>query len=206
MNRARKIVAITALASSTALASGPVKKARPDPPPPFSTPVEQCIIPAASYQNVNPHVLRAILVVESSLKPSVVATNRNGTVDVGMAGINSIHFPTLAKFGVAPDDLKNPCVASYVGAWILRRVMNQGGNTWAGIASYHSSTPYFNRRYQILLHNELVRSGVIAGSKLPVPPLDPGRRSDPGPAGKNATAQAAPAVVYDLSARDQQTN
>lgn len=143
------------------------------PAPPFSSNVERCIIPAANYHRVNPHVLRAILVVESSLRPDRIGVNRNGSIDVGMAQINSIHFPALAKYGIAPVHLMDPCVATYVAAWQLRRAMAQGGNTWAAIANYHSANPYFNHRYQILLQNELVRSKVIAGQIVPVPPLQP---------------------------------
>jgi hypothetical protein len=84
---------------------------------------------------------------------------------------NSMHFRELAKFGIAPGHLKDACIATYVAAWHLKRNIVNSGNTWRGIANYHSATPYFNQRYQILLKNELIRSGALAGSIQPVPSI-----------------------------------
>ena len=121
---------------------------------------DPCLMPAAQRHGVNPHILRAILQVESGMRPHVVSRNRNGTIDVGMAQINSIHFRELAQWGITPDLRLDPCVATHVAAWHLKRVMLRHGNTWFGIAAYHSTTPVNNQRYQILLRQELVRTGV----------------------------------------------
>lgn len=137
----------------------------------FSTPAERCILPASQYHSVNPYILRAILKVESSLKPTTVSRNSNDTVDIGIGGINSKHLPELSKYGVTPDNLKDACVGTYVAAWHLSSVIRRHGNTWFGVASYHSTTPYFNNRYQILLNNELVGSGTLEGTLYQVPPL-----------------------------------
>lgn len=133
----------------------------------------RCIAPAAQHHGVNKDILRAIIAVESGFRPDVVTSNKNGSIDVGLAGINSIHFPELAKHGITPEKLKDPCVSTYVAAWKVRKKMQRWGNNWFGIAAYHSETPYFNARYQILLHNKLVDFGVMAGPKLRVPPLRP---------------------------------
>lgn len=117
-------------------------------------------MPAAQRHGVNPFILRAILQVESGMRPHVVSRNRNGSIDVGMAQINSIHFRELAQWGITPERLLDPCVATHVAAWHLKRVMQQHGNTWFGIAAYHSVTPVHNQRYQALLRQELVRTGV----------------------------------------------
>jgi hypothetical protein len=143
------------------------------PPPPFSTSTERCILPAAQFHGVNPFVLRAILKVESNLNPGAVGKNDNQSVDVGIGQMNSTHFKELAKYGIGPDQLKDACVGTYVAAWHLKKGIAAHGNTWEAIARYHSSTPYFNKRYQILLSNELVRSKVLVGVIQPVPPLRP---------------------------------
>ena len=140
-------------------------------PEPFSTEQERCIVPAAEFHQVNPHILRAILRVESSLRPNTVTRNTNGTLDVGMGGMNSSHFRELAKYGIAPEHLLDACVATYVAAWHLKKNVDKFGNTWFGVAAYHSATPYFNERYQAMLYNELVKSGTVQGSMLAVPPL-----------------------------------
>lgn len=143
----------------------------PTKPLPFSTHAERCIIPASEHHQVNFHVLRAILVVESGLKPGTVARNNNNTVDVGIAGINSVHFGELSRFGIGPNELLDECISTYVAAWKLKKAIAKHGNTWQGIASYHSTTPHYNARYQILLQNELIRSGQILGQIKSVPPI-----------------------------------
>lgn len=139
--------------------------------PLFSTEPERCIIPASEHHGVNPYVLRAILKVESGLNPAAIGKNKNGTVDIGIAQINSMHIPELRRLGVAPDWLTDACVGTFVAGWHLSKQISRYGNTWFGVATYHSATPYFNYRYQILLSNEMIRSGVLAGQIYPVPPL-----------------------------------
>lgn len=115
-------------------------------------------------------MLAAILRVEGMREDQVVA-NSNGTVDIGKGAINSVHLPELARWGVGPSDLKDGCKSTYVAAWLVARHLRRYGNTWAGYAAYHSTTPYFNNRYQVLLANELVRMGVLDAPLQPVPPL-----------------------------------
>jgi soluble lytic murein transglycosylase-like protein len=105
----------------------------PDPAP--------CVGPAAEYHKVNPWVLKAILKVESNFNPRARNRNANGTVDVGIAQINSIHFARLAKFGVTEDALKDGCISTYVAAWHLAQQTARYGNTWYGVAAYHSASP-----------------------------------------------------------------
>ena len=128
--------------------------------PASSLAADQCLLTAAQRHGVNPHILRAILQVESGMRPHVVSRNRNGSMDVGMAQINSIHFRELAQWGITPERLLDPCVATHVAAWHLKRVMLNHGNTWFGVAAYHSTTPVHNKRYQALLRQELARAGV----------------------------------------------
>lgn len=137
---------------------------------PRLTPGDPCIAGAASFHGVNALVLTAILRVEG-MRDSQVVGNTNGSVDVGRGGINSVHFKELSKWGIAPAHLLDGCVNTYVAAWLVRRNVARLGNTWAGYAAYHSRTPYYNHRYQILMLNELIRMGVVQGRIQPVPPL-----------------------------------
>jgi soluble lytic murein transglycosylase-like protein len=146
---------VLAWAHAAAHAQTPTE-ARPVP----SLAADQCLMPAAQRHGVNPHILRAILQVESGMRPHVVNRNRNGSIDVGMAQINSIHFRELSQWGITPERLLDPCVATHVAAWHLKRVMLRHGNTWFGVAAYHSVTPVHNLRYQALVRQELVRTGV----------------------------------------------
>ena len=123
--------------------------------------VERCLLPAAQRHGVNPQLLRAILQVESGMKPDTVQHNTNGSIDVGMAQINSVHFPELSQWGITPQKLLDPCTATHVAAWHLKRGLLRYGNTWFGVAAYHSVTPTHNTRYQALLRKELRRSGAL---------------------------------------------
>lgn len=91
------------------------------------------------------------------MRAHVVNHNPNGTVDVGMAQINSVHFPELAQWGITPAQLMDPCVATHVAAWHLKRSLLRHGNTWFGVAAYHSTTPEHNLRYQELVRREMAR-------------------------------------------------
>lgn len=116
---------------------------------------ERCIPAAAQHHRIDPRLLRAVLKVESDLRPWAFGRNANGTVDMGMAQINSIHLPELARHGIQTQHLFDPCVASYVAAWLLRKNIDRHGLTWFGVAAYHSLTPEHNQRYQGLLMKAL---------------------------------------------------
>jgi hypothetical protein len=140
-----------------------------------------CIQPAADFHQVNGWVLASILKVESSFNPRAVNKNRNGTVDVGIGQINSMHFNELSKYGISPDSLQDACIGTYVAAWHLAKQKRAFGNTWFAIGAYHSATPYFNARYQALVYNAMVDFGQMPKPKMTVPPMD-----QVGGSGKNA--------------------
>lgn len=126
---------------------------------------DDCVTQAATHHSVSPWVLRAIIQVESSFNPNALNKNNNGTVDVGIAQINSMHFKELGKYGIGQRDLMNGCVSSYVAAWHLKKQINAYGNTWFAVGAYHSATPCFNQRYTGLVWNVLLKWGVVNGPK-----------------------------------------
>ena len=134
------------------------------PPQALQSP-ERCIPAAAQHHRIDPRLLRAVLKVESDLRPWAFGRNTNGTVDMGMAQINSIHLPELARHGIQSQHLFDPCVASYVAAWLLRRNIDRHGLTWHGVAAYHSLTPEHNLRYQGLLMKVLYPD-VVANKRV----------------------------------------
>ncbi|TWO71440.1 lytic transglycosylase domain-containing protein [Caenimonas sedimenti] len=127
-----------------------------------------CVAAAARYHVVNPWILRAILSVESGFNPAAFNRNANGSIDVGMAQINSIHFGRLAAHNVTPADLMDGCKATYVAAWHLAQQLRAHGNTWYGIGTYHSASPCHNQRYAGLIWNRLVGWRVVPGPTLAV--------------------------------------
>lgn len=144
-------------------------------------------------------VLRAILQVESKFDPKAVNRNDNGSLDVGIGQINSIHFKELSKYGIASDDLMNACVGTYVASWHLAKQLKAYGNTWFAIGAYNSATPYFNSRYQNLVFNALVSMGVVEGPKRPVPPLRPSSSPKKSATKPEASAQANSSAILAIS-------
>lgn len=135
--------------------------------------VERCIQGAAQQYRIHPAVLRAVLSVESRLDPGARNVNTNGTVDLGIGQINSVHLPELSRMGIEERHLLDPCIGAYVAGWHLGRQLRRFGETWWGVGAYHSTSPQRNQRYQVLVYNEMVRSGALRGQPRPVPPLRP---------------------------------
>lgn len=106
-----------------------------------------CFDDAAAAYQVNPWILRGIAHVESRFNPHAINRNRNGTMDIGMMQTNSIHLPRLAKYGIAKQDIMQPCISVHVAAWMLREKMDKHGNTWNAVGAYHSETPFYRDRY-----------------------------------------------------------
>jgi len=101
-----------------------------------------CFDDAAQYHNVNPWILRAIAAQESRFNPAAKhRLNSNGTMDHGMTGINDVHLPELARYGVTSGDLLDGCKSVFLAGWHLRKMVNQFGNTWAAVGAYNSKTP-----------------------------------------------------------------
>ncbi|WP_256856544.1 lytic transglycosylase domain-containing protein [Variovorax sp. KK3] len=104
--------------------------------------------------------MRAIIFHESRGNASVVMRNTNGSIDVGLGQLNSIHFKELARYGIAPEHLLDGCVNTYVAAWHLAKQVKQHGNTWIAVGTYHSKTPVFRDRYAQRIHAVLRRWNV----------------------------------------------
>jgi soluble lytic murein transglycosylase-like protein len=114
-----------------------------------------CFDSAAQYQHVNPRILRGIAMVESHDNPHAINHNANGSIDIGLMQINSIHLAELNRFGIHRRDLMNACKNIYTAAYLLRQKMRLHGNTWIAVGSYHSETPAERDRYARLVKSEV---------------------------------------------------
>lgn len=100
-----------------------------------------CWDEAARYFNLDPHLLTAIAQVESGMNPEAINVNTNGSYDVGLMQINSIHLARLRKLGVDEVVLmRDPCVSVLVGASILAEMVSTYGYTWEAIGAYNAGT------------------------------------------------------------------
>lgn len=115
-----------------------------------------CVLQASSAVQVPPQLLVSVMSVEGG-EIGVVAHNRNATEDLGLMQINTgawLDLVARANFNgnrrQAYLRLRDDgCYNIEVGAWILSRAIDdEGGNLWAGVGRYHSSTPALKRSYQ----------------------------------------------------------
>ncbi|MBB6592744.1 lytic transglycosylase domain-containing protein [Ralstonia solanacearum] len=106
-----------------------------------------CLDDAAIHYRLDPTLVRAIAWHESGMRPLAVNRNSNGSVDVGLMQINSTWFPTLARAGITPEHLWNPCVNAYVGAWILSSNIARLGPNWKAVGAYNATSPDKQLRY-----------------------------------------------------------
>ena len=100
-----------------------------------------CVDDAAAYHRVNPVILRAIIALESGGNPNTVRKNKNGSLDYGLTGINSVHLSKLSQYGIQDRDLMNPCINVYVSGWLYSKKIAKYGDTWQAVGAYHSETP-----------------------------------------------------------------
>lgn len=116
-----------------------------------------CRRQAAAAFDLPEDLLQAIKEVESGESLGApVRVNRNGTEDIGLMQINSSWLATLRKHGISREGLFDACINVHVGAWILRRAINDAdGDVWAGVGAYHSPTPARQRNYRTLIMRRL---------------------------------------------------
>ena len=100
-----------------------------------------CFEQAGSRYGIAPALLKAISAVESGSNP--VARNRNsdGSEDLGHMQVNSRWLGTLSSFGIGRDQLFDPCINTYVGAWILAKNISRLGYGWDAIGAYNARSP-----------------------------------------------------------------
>ncbi|WP_080761782.1 lytic transglycosylase domain-containing protein [Aeromonas hydrophila] len=116
---------------------------------PFTTAQNvDCIVEAAQCFQINPLLLKAIIWQESRNRQQAMNQNANGTVDVGVMQINTVHFKALKSLGIDETLLReNSCANVFSGAWVLKQSIELYGYTWDGIGNYHSKTPVHHDRY-----------------------------------------------------------
>ena len=113
----------------------------------MSMPVQACWNEVATWYGINVHLLYAIAKTESNLNPNAMNRNKNGSYDVGLMQINSSWLPTLGKYGVTEEKLKDPCTNLQVGAWILSQNMQRMGLTWEAVGAYNARNPALRIKY-----------------------------------------------------------
>lgn len=105
---------------------------------------------AGEYYRIDPKILYSIAKKESKFNPNAINRNSNGSVDIGVMQINSVHLKELEKYGFRKEHLFNPKINIYAGAWILKRCFNKHGVSENGINCYNGRIENNTYAYEII--------------------------------------------------------
>lgn len=120
-------------------------------------------VDAGERQHIDPWMIYSVAKVESGNNPLAFNKNRNGTYDIGIMQINTVHLPTLAKFGISKDDLWNPETNIHVGAWVLSGCIQKHGYTTKALDCYNGDkTGRYSKKVLNMFYRE-TRRYAIAG-------------------------------------------
>ncbi|MCF5144515.1 invasion protein IagB [Pseudomonas edaphica] len=99
-----------------------------------------CWEEVAGRYDIEPELLKAIAVVESGARAGAMNPgNSDGSRDIGLMQINSMHLPRLAKQGITEERLlTEPCLSIEVGASILADFIQRFGYNWTAVGSYNA--------------------------------------------------------------------
>lgn len=121
----------------------------PEPTPVSETLLYECARYASKHYDVSPFIVMSIISVEGG-KKGTVSKNSNGTYDLGVMQINTIHLPEIkSNFPMVDWQVvtNEPCVNIGIGTWMLSKRIKEADNLWQGVGNYHSRTPKYHRIY-----------------------------------------------------------
>lgn len=112
---------------------------------------------AGRHFGIDPRLLWAIAKIESDHNPYAINVNKNGTEDIGIMQINTVHLPFLEKKGISKKDLFNPRINIFVGAWVLQECFKKHGFTKNAVTCYNGrieNNPYADKVLSALYRAE----------------------------------------------------
>ncbi|ENG8658004.1 lytic transglycosylase domain-containing protein, partial [Salmonella enterica subsp. enterica serovar Bareilly] len=106
-----------------------------------------CFESAGAKYHIDPLLVKAIAIGESSLRPDVTNINRDKktgqalSTDYGLMQVNSSHIASLIAQGYirsSQDLLNRPCLNVQIGTWILAKHFQVCGISWNCLGSYNA--------------------------------------------------------------------
>ncbi|MCP1118268.1 transglycosylase SLT domain-containing protein [Robbsia andropogonis] len=129
-----------------------------------------CFETAGQVHRIDPLLLEAIATVESNLQPNAMHHNANGTRDIGLMQINSMHLPHLKARGIDERRLMaQPCLSVMVAAEILAALIARHGYGWYAVGAYNAGSAtarasarrrYIDKVWACYAHLLATKSGV----------------------------------------------
>lgn len=115
---------------------------------PLTAQANNCWSLSAQKHKIDPLLLMAYGTVESSLRGGIESRNTNGSYDLGIMQINTIHLPYFKKMGYSRSDLKNDnCKNIMAAGYLVKDSFRRYGYNINGIGGYHSNTPHLRLSY-----------------------------------------------------------
>jgi len=125
----------------------------------FGTPYDSIFEKAGADFGIEPSLLKRIATIESSMNPRAINQNQNGTMDIGLMQINTIHLRRLSKIGITQESLKDPEVNIYVAALLLSSHIRKKGYNLDAIGCYHSANLIYKSQWLKRLAMAQIPSG-----------------------------------------------
>jgi soluble lytic murein transglycosylase-like protein len=123
---------------AAALTAIPIAASSASTAPSIPAPWSACFRTAGRFYRLPPTLLIAVAQTESRLNPVAVHLNGDGSSDVGLMQINSRWFPALQAVGISREQLYEPCVSIWIGAWLLSDAVAAHGYGWEAIGAYNA--------------------------------------------------------------------
>jgi len=104
----------------------------------------------AKEYNLPWFLLKVIAITENhKLNPKLILKNKNKTYDIGLMQINSTWIKKLKNIfpEISLEKLKNSLFNIKVGAFILKKYINQYGYSWKSVSYYHSFTEKHRKKW-----------------------------------------------------------
>ena len=119
----------------------------------------ECLERVSRRYEVHPVILSLVARVEGGWSGARIE-NTNGTFDLGLMQVNTIHLEFLSQYGITEKMLQyNDCISLGYAAWYIRQVtVDQTAvgtdDYFRAIARYHSKNEPHNTRYANRLQAE----------------------------------------------------
>ena len=98
-----------------------------------------CFDMAGRDYQIDPDLLRAVAITESSGRSNAMNIVSSERYAVGMMQIHSNNFPHLSEFGITPGKLyADSCLNIYTGAYYLAIAFKRWGYNWRSVGAYNA--------------------------------------------------------------------
>jgi len=105
----------------------------------FAANASDCFDAAGRDYHIDPDLLRAVALRESSMNSHAMNIVSTDKYAVGKMQIHSQNFSHLSRFGITPQNLySDECLNIYTGAYYLAIAFKRWGVNWESVGAYNA--------------------------------------------------------------------